>query len=215
MPDDVQGDVGEQEVQAAATADKPTRDRVAEIQRRKDREIEGVRKEAKTLQDQVARMQAELAESRGYVSLLKERGELTEDEERRMQWLAERESTTNNRFTEAVEYERQLTSRLLQAEYGVPLNVLEGLTTPAEMELAALKWERTKSQKPANQADEDDSDSAKPAATEQTPARKGSSFDLGTGSSITKNPIDMTQDEFNALTQRLKAGAMRDATRRR
>lgn len=185
---------------------KPAKNDIAELQRRKDREVAEAQKEAKALREQLGTLQTDLEEQRRYVKELRERGELSDDEEARLKRLIEKESSLEKRESAAATYEKKVAAKFLSVEYGMPVDDLMEYDDPRDMEIAALKWERT------HRPDEEEEEQEQPAQAKEEP----SGFDFGGGGTSGKTVADVqpNSEEFWKLHEQRMKEARRRAVRR-
>lgn len=126
----------EQEQKAAGKQ----RDSIAELQRVKDREVAEAKKAADAAQRELSDLRAQLEQAQGFIEMLKDRGELSDDEEVRMKRMATLENTLKQREERALGIEKKLTARHLHMVYGVPEEELLDYDDPRDMKVAALEW---------------------------------------------------------------------------
>lgn len=199
------------------TEEKPE-DKFSVYQSKMDKALAAANKEKATFQKELESVRAELQETKGFVSILKERGELSEDEEKRAQYLAKRERELNERMGTVSRAERLASLRLMTTDFpAVPSEVYDSLDDASEMELAALRWERAhqgqpsapkeeaRPRKQASQPKQDDDDGVEPARV-----------DTGSGNGVPRfdyTTLDVTTPEGRAALEKrdrqLRAAAER------
>jgi len=196
----------EEQEKPEAKAKKPERDPVAELKSVKDREVAEARKQAKAFERDLAETRRALDEQQAYVALLKERGELTDDEEARAKALAKREASLSEREKRAAGIERTLTVKLLAEKYGVPADVIEDYDDPRDMQIAALEYaisqRETAVEKPQAEA--------KPVAEEKEEAQdEGLHLDLGGGGRrrVDINSIPLGDPKWAEIDAQMKRSA--------
>lgn len=201
----------EQKEQEPKEEAKPERKRndVAELQRRKDREVADARKEAQAATQRARELEGELGEVRLMLKEIREQANITDDDEARIKRLSERERTLAEREKKAADYEKKVAARFLASEYGIPLDDLLEYDDPRDMEIAALKWDRTH----RSVDDDEEPEPPKRTAKKEEPEQQVD-FDHGGGGRGRVDINKMSDEEFEKYHREQVAAVNRRNLRR-
>ena len=200
-------------------AEENPEDKFSAYQSKMDKALAAANKDKSAAVKEAEALKAELAETKGYIAILKERGELSEDEEKRAQYLAKREREINTRMETVSRAERQAALRVMAIDFpDVPSEVYDSLDDASAMELAALRYERAhpKPSAPKEEAERPRQRQERKAEAVEDDGVEPARVDTGSGNGLPRfdyDKLDLSTPEgrkaLDEQTARLRKAAER------